>query len=75
MRAASGFFSDADWVAAGCPNDGEEGAYVPSEDEVEAALTDAEAMMENMRLYGTIDKPKSAMDELTALAQELDMGY
>ena len=75
MRAASGFFSDADWIAAGCPCDGNGGSYVPTEDEVEAALRDAEAMAENMRLYGTIDKPKSAMDELTAMAQELDMGY
>lgn len=75
MRAASGFFSDADWVAAGCPCDGEEGSYVPSEDEVEAALRDAEAMAENMRRYGTIDVPKCALDELTAMAQELDMGY
>jgi hypothetical protein len=64
-----------EWIAAGCPCDGVEGSYVPSEDEVEAALSDAKAMMENMRLYGTIDTPKSAMDELTAQAQELNMGY
>lgn len=58
MRAASGFLSDLEWIAAGCPDDGEEGSYVPSEDEVEAALRDAEAMAENMRLYGTIDCPR-----------------
>lgn len=75
MRAASGFYSDADWIAAGCPDDSGEGSYVPSEDEVEAALRDAEAMAENMRLYGTIDKPKEAMEELARMAQELDMGY
>lgn len=75
MRAASGFYSDADWIAAGCPCDGVEGSYVPTEDEVAQALRDAARMMENMRLYGTIDTPKSAMDELSAQAQELDMGY
>ena len=31
--------------------------YKPSPDEVASALADAELMNENMRLYGTIDKP------------------
>ena len=63
MRAASGFYSDADWVAAGCPDDGDEGIYIPSDEEVEAALSEAETMVENLRLYGTIDKPVGTRGE------------
>lgn len=34
-----------------------ENHYQPSDEEIQRACEDAEQMMENMRLYGTIDKP------------------
>lgn len=37
--------------------------YCPTDEEVTEALEQAEEMMLNMRLYGTIDKPKSAQAE------------
>lgn len=46
---------DLDPIAA--PSD--QPIYIPTPEEVAAALADADLMNENMRLYGTIDKPQS----------------